>query len=105
MWHDGREHQRGRSARGPLLSVQLLALCRCSLKTWSCLQTLSPHSSSVQWSEPYCGCAIIYSDSCVIAVVQVPSVNPEKQHERVTQMYSWHNVAWRTEKVYQRILR
>eukprot|EP00656_Telonema_subtile_P052350 TRINITY_DN7282_c0_g1_i5.p1 TRINITY_DN7282_c0_g1~~TRINITY_DN7282_c0_g1_i5.p1 ORF type:complete len:251 (-),score=66.10 TRINITY_DN7282_c0_g1_i5:98-850(-) len=39
------------------------------------------------------------------AILRVPSVNPEKQHERVTQMYSWHNVAWRTEKVYQRILR
>ena len=33
------------------------------------------------------------------------NVNPIKMHEAVTRMYSWHNVASRTEKVYSRIAR
>lgn len=36
---------------------------------------------------------------------QLPNVNPAKMHEAVCEMYSWHNVASRTAKVYSRLLR
>ncbi|CAI5470484.1 unnamed protein product [Closterium sp. Yama58-4] len=38
------------------------------------------------------------------AIQIVPRVNPQAMHERVSRMYSWHDVAERTERVYDRVM-
>ncbi|CAH2040977.1 unnamed protein product [Thlaspi arvense] len=39
------------------------------------------------------------------AISMLPTINPQAMHHRVSQLYSWHDVARRTEIVYDRALR